>query len=69
MGKAPTKERVEKINEGVMDGPHEKVFMCTNPKPVETTVTFPESLLGSDNNYDLFLDRDPEKLNIFKNFK
>jgi len=47
----------------------EKVFLCTSSKPVETSTTFPESFIGSDNNYELFLRKDIQKLNIFKNFK
>jgi hypothetical protein len=41
----------------------------SNPKPLETTTTFPDSLINSENNYDMFLDRDAEKLLVFKNFK
>ena len=36
----------------------EKVFLCTSLKPVETSTTFPESFIGSDNNYELFLNKD-----------
>jgi len=36
----------------------EKVFLCTSQKPVETSTTFPETLIGSENNYDLFLNKD-----------
>ena len=50
-------------------GEAEKVFLCTSQKPVETSTTFPETLIGSDNNYELFLNKDMQKLNIFKNFK
>ena len=37
----------------------ERVFLRSNPKPIETSTTFPEQLLGSNNTYDLFLQRDP----------
>ena len=36
----------------------ERVFQRSNPKPLETTTTFPDSLINSENNFDLFLDRD-----------
>ena len=36
----------------------EKVFLCTSQKPVETSTTFPETLIGSDNRYELFLNKD-----------
>ena len=47
----------------------EKVFQRTNPKPIETTTTFPESLINSDNSFDMFLGQDPQKLLVFKNFR
>lgn len=47
----------------------ERVFLRSNPKPIETTTTFPEQLIGSNNNYDLFLGRDPQKATVFKNFR
>ena len=36
----------------------ERVFQRSNPKPLETTTTFPDSLINSENNFDMFLDRD-----------
>lgn len=47
----------------------EKVFQLTSPKPIETTTTFPESLINSDNSFDMFLGQDPQKLLVFKNFR
>ena len=43
--------------------------MCTNKKPLETNSTFPESLLNSQNDFDLFLNKDQQKLAIFSSFK
>jgi len=36
----------------------EKVFLCTSKQPVETSTTFPETLIGSENNFELFLNKD-----------
>lgn len=47
----------------------ERVFVRSNPKPMETSTTFPEQLINSNNSYDLFLDRDPQKAVVFKNFR
>lgn len=47
----------------------ERVFLRSNPKPLETTTTFPEQLIGSNNNFDLFLDADPQKAMVFKHFR
>ena len=45
--------RVENITKA------ERVFLRSNPKPIETTTVFPEQLINSNNSYDLFLERDP----------
>ena len=37
----------------------EKVFAYTSPKPLETTSQFPNSFLNSQNNFQMFLQRDP----------
>ena len=48
----------------------EKVFLCTNRKPVETSTTFGNQMIGSQNNYDTFLrNQDTTKLEVFRNFK
>jgi len=47
----------------------EKVFISTNPKPLETNTTFPEQLLNSENNINLFLKDDRFKAQILRNFK
>lgn len=49
--------------------PPEKVFLRTSPKPIETSQTFPDSIMNGQNKFDTFLDKDPHRLKIFKNFK
>lgn len=49
--------------------PSEKVFLTTSPKPIETSQTFPESVMNGTNKFDTFLDKDPHRLKIFKNYK
>jgi hypothetical protein len=49
--------------------PAEKVFLRTTPKPIETSQTFPDSIMNGQNKYETFLDKDPHRLKIFKNFK
>ena len=48
---------------------NDKVFAFTNPKPLETTSTFPRSFMNSKNNFSTFLRHEPEKLKVFLNFK
>mmetsp|Transcript_36536 Transcript_36536/g.56096 ORF Transcript_36536/g.56096 Transcript_36536/m.56096 type:complete len:87 (-) Transcript_36536:18-278(-) len=33
----------------------ERVFLRTSPKPIETSTTFPDSLINSENSFELFL--------------
>ena len=47
----------------------ERVFQCTNRKPIETTTSFPNSHLGSENNLNLFLKKDETKLRVLSNFR
>lgn len=47
----------------------ERVFLRSNPKPLETTTTFPEQLINSNNTFDLFLSADPQKALVFKHFR
>ena len=47
----------------------ERVFQRSNPKPLETTTTFPDSLINSENNFDTFLAKDRQKALVFRNFK
>jgi hypothetical protein len=66
---ATTKRSYNTITGG---GPNkqERVFLCTNKKPIETSTTFPDSHIGSQNNFDMFLKtQDETKLDVFKNFK
>ena len=61
-----------KRSHNTISGGHkqERVFLCTNKKPIETSTTFPDSHLGSQNNFDMFLKtQDETKLDVFKNFK
>lgn len=37
----------------------ERVFLRSNPKPIETSTTFPEQLIGSYNSFDMYLKHDP----------
>ena len=48
---------------------NEKVFNCTSKKPIETTTSFPESHLNSQNNLRTFLKKDKTKLKVLSNFK
>ena len=41
----------------------------TSPKPIETSTTFPESLINSDNNWETFLKNDRQKSMVLSNFK
>jgi hypothetical protein len=47
----------------------ERVFQLTNPRPIETSTTFPDSLINSENNFATFLDRDEQKAMVLKNYK
>ena len=47
----------------------ERVFQLSNPKPIETTTTFPDSLLNSENKFETFLSKDEQKAMVLKNFK
>lgn len=47
----------------------EKVFNCTSKKPIETSTSFPESHLNSQNNLRTFLKKDRPKLKVLSNFR
>ena len=47
----------------------ERVFLRSSPKPIETSTTFPDSLINSENCFDMFLSRDIQKALVFRNFK
>ena len=47
----------------------EKVFIRSNPKPIETNMNFPDRILNSYNQWSTFLVKDPKKQIVFENFR
>ena len=48
----------------------ERVFQCTNKKPMETSTSYPNSHLNSQNDFKLFLkNKDEPKLHVLREFK
>jgi len=47
----------------------EPIFMCTSKKPLETSTVKPDLCMNSFNNFDMFLNKDPSKKNVFRGFK
>ena len=43
--------------------------MRSNPRPVETSTTFPHQLMNGPNTWGTYLPDDPQKLLVFKHFK
>ena len=64
-------EQVESVDNSKASGLviQERVFLRTNPKPLETSTTFPDSLINSENNFHLFCKADQRKAIVFQNYK